>query len=798
MKNKVIVWGVLLLMMPWPLFGAPLKIAVLGDSPPARDLADLFLAESTGKYELVERQEIETLLREIRLTERYGRERLARRFRDAGADLFGLIEKTPRGFRLTVLESSCGFRLSRTELAAEPATAVPAIAAQLDRANDQLRKGVEQLRMLSLAAVRNNLHSSLQEAGRRAAERAADLVLSGDMILLERDYLIELFRERQLSGKWEHPLSCSEIVHIELNPGSDARTFRIHVYFTRADDSISFRREFAPDDEAAWKELYPAVAEHLKQPVEAGRFDRKSEAARFFREAALADRAGDRDGALKKYFAAFALDPENTRYLSSVCARYDNRVDRAYPYVRTVLDTLMEQPALLDSLNVRQYLNAMLKLLLQQQRELSPATRKLHREWLEAHREEWFSRAAPDASAPARAIDRFAAVQPQWFTHDREFVVEKERSWEQLLTMLESAASALPEGLAEEDFHRLLADRLYRETEEIFLLQDRLPRSRLQEWTRTNADRLRNDRIPELRPLAPLLQANALLYHRDYTDDKALALYREYLRLCRESRTLPPPQCRFYSTKAEKFSKLHTALQGMSRTGLKDASISTHKPPPSPVPIPTSASSRPIVPAPVPVAKQKQQEQQFPVFATCPMPDGAGQAELTCDDFDYLVQAVSPTGERTTIATTPLLQNGGPAMARDWRLLVQPDLVLIVAPFAVFVGPGNGRELTMIDRLPLRVIAATAAGGRIWLAGTQELFSCKPDGSDRKMHFSAAQQELKLPQQQSGKDFAVAGLRSSPDGRTLLLDCIGPRGRKELLRYDPATGQTTPVSEKND
>ena len=66
-------------------------------------------------------------------------------------------------------------------------------------------------------------------------------------------------------------------------------------------------------------------------------------------------------------------------------------------------------------------------------------------------------------------------------------------------------------------------------TETLFRLQCLLPRRKLPEWTRSTCRKL--EAIPALRPLSLLLAANALLYSAECTDEKVLALYREYFLL---------------------------------------------------------------------------------------------------------------------------------------------------------------------------------------------------------------------------------------------------------------------------
>ena len=176
--------------------GAAEKIALAAYGAKAGSLSDLFLAEFGERYEFVDRDQLPALERE-QLLLRFGAEQHSRRLRLTGASLFAVLREMPGGdVHATLFETNCGLRLKTATLSGNDPAQLNAL---LGKALAILHSP-QSVRYVSLAAIRNNLHYSLQPQAERTTEALTELTAGLDVVFLERDYLIELLRERELAG----------------------------------------------------------------------------------------------------------------------------------------------------------------------------------------------------------------------------------------------------------------------------------------------------------------------------------------------------------------------------------------------------------------------------------------------------------------------------------------------------------------------------------------------------------------------------------------------------------------------
>lgn len=510
------------------------KVAILSDDPEGRTLVDLVLAQASERFAFVERQQIVKIEQESRLTPEFWREKTARNLKIAGADLFAVVDRNPVGqLQLTVFESTNGFRLRQRLLAAESDRAVTGIIANLNEAATMLDQP-EQIRMISLVAVRNNLHYSLQKPALAEAQKIVGLVSAAPgVVILERDYLIELLKENQLSGKWQQIVTASEICHIELNPGSDVKHFTVALYLTDAAEQKTFYFESAEGDLQYFDKLSDAFAAMLKTPRGEPRFDCKTEAARFAREAALLDNDQSRVPMLKKYFAAAVLDADNPKYLLAVRDFHGSEVNATYPYLIICMEQVMAKPELLRNHEYADYISVNTSLIAKHRSELTPDNQLSFRQFTADHRDAFVNAALPPGPPWLQKINQFQNTLPQFYWEKSEFAAAGAATANDLLTAIKAEVPSVDlAGRAK------LSEYILRTAPTFFEMQQAMAPSVRQAWTGQYAAALEELRQPPLSALAILLKVNALMSQRDYTDEQAAALLTEYFTICKQNRIL--------------------------------------------------------------------------------------------------------------------------------------------------------------------------------------------------------------------------------------------------------------------
>ncbi len=735
-------------------------VALSGQDDGGCRLADLAVAELSGRFSFVERQEVDAIRREAALTQQFAGEKLARKLRLTGADLFAAIETLPGGGRrLTVFESNCGFRLKQLSLPPADADAIRAIGEALDTAVNW-NSAPESVRFVSVAGVRNNLHYSLK--GKASAETDALLRRTAalDMVTLEREYLIELLRERSLAGRWEKAVTASEILHFELNPGATAKQFSVVACFTDPAGKIVFRQEFADHDSDGITRMFAAIAEYLKTPRDINCFDRKTEAARFARESKLARQNNDSLNALKKQFAAFALDSSNLDYLTG---NGGCELETAYPWVMATLQSLVDNPALLNHSQSNHFASSMFYLLWRDGFRLTPAERRSYREFLERNRD-LFLNADSDQnsrrSKSERAMNRLQREGLFWYPDKAAYVAAGLADWNSVLASLEEPCRPAERKL-------LLTSRVYRMTFPLFDIQKAMPRNRLTELTAELAGQLDAMKIPELKPLAAMLKANALLYSRDYTDERALAAFAEYLRAARETQAGLPNQCTWYDHEAvSRYPGLRDRIQKMAEGG--------ELPPPAPVP----AKEQPAAARLWPDAGEERR-----ILASAVSGDLQTILFLTRDDFDYQVMRLEPGGGTKLQATFPLEPNRWTGCDYGWRISIGDGGYLVFNGDSVYPGSSDGGLLRKIGMIPFRMNAVWMTGKRIFVLGDSDLVSFDCSGKDRRTHFSASQEGKRLAIQKESSGLNAFYGCPGADAESVLIFFFGSSGQAEIRRF---------------
>lgn len=742
--------------------GAAEKIALAAYGAKAGSLSDLFLAEFGERYEFVDRDQLPALERE-QLLLRFGAEQHSRRLRLTGASLFAVLREMPGGdVHATLFETNCGLRLKTATLSGNDPAQLNAL---LGKALAILHSP-QSVRYVSLAAIRNNLHYSLQPQAERTTEALTELTAGLDVVFLERDYLIELLRERELAGEWANALFASEILHFELNPGKSPERFTIAAYLTDVRESVLFRCQI--EDPRHLSRLFAALEAHWRHTPRRPEGNAVEEAARFFREAEAARAQGNSEAAVRLSFAAFALDNSNVRYLSEIADNGRQNISATIPYYRAALEYLVKHPELLNRFDLHNTAMLLCRIIRQRQNKLSPAERQKFREFLASHRDRF-----QDAEFPIRhprgrlerELNRFPKIVPELYSSAAECRTALLLSWHRLLTAVQEGRS---QQMRETCWNQLLRERIYEMTETLFRLQCLLPRRELPEWTRSTCRKL--EAIPALRPLSLLLAANALLYSAECTDEKVLALYREYFLLSRELHAGLPGQCAYYDPqKLVQYPGLEKAIRELRMQ------IAPPRRAPNPFPAPP--------PRPAPPQTTRNQ------LASCTSPDGKLLYYLTFDDFDYKVMRCNRSGIPEETAAFP--RGYQDATHAFWRM--GSDGTRLAVTDSLHLYTGTGGILVESGKFPFLIQAVAVCGGRVFLAGERELMSCDMAGRERRIHLSAGQTGKTLPLSTPRPGLKIRALKADEKSDALLILMEDGRSQ-EHFRLEMKSGRITHLS----
>lgn len=738
--------------------GAAEKIALVAYGEKAESLSDLFLAEFGDRYEFVDRTQIPALRQEQFLL-RFGAERHSRRLRLTGASLFAALQELPTGqVRATLFETRYGLRLKTATLAGEEPGLLNTL---LENALTTLRNP-EDVRFLSLAAVRNNLHHSLRPQAQNTTEALTTLAAELDVVFLERDYLVELLRERELAGEWTGALFASEILHFELNPGDSPEHFVIVAYLTDVRETVLFRSQV--ENPRHLPRLFTALEKHWQSTPRRQTGTAAEEAARFFREAKAARMQGNHEAAVRLSFAAFALDNTDVQYLQAIADNAHQRITVTYPYFRAALEYMLDHPKLLDRFDLHNSAMLLCSIIRRRQSGLSPSEQRDFKTFLARHRSSFLNAAFPIPTPCCRLeqeMNRFPKIVPELYASRTEYRAAMLNSWNNLLAALQAGK---PQNMSEQRWNQLLQQGIYDLTETLFRLQYILPRRQLPEWTRSTCQALENGCPPVLRPLSRLLATNAMLYSKEYTEEKVLSLYRDYFLLSRELDADRPTQCMYYDPrKLAQYPGLEKAVKEL-RTQCA-SSRGQLQPPPAPLP-------------------QGNPSQSIPnQLASCKSADGKFFYFLTFDDFDYKVMRRDDSGILSEIATFPRgCQDTAPHF---WQM--GSDGIHLAVTDSEHLYTGTGGVLTETGKFPFRIRSIAVCDGRVFLAGADDLMSCDMAGQERRTHLSSSQTGKGLPQQNRRPNRKISALKPGKPGTLYILLSDGKS--QEFLRLETRSGR---------
>ena len=478
-------------------FSSEVKFALLGLDVAGKNAVELVQSQLSGVVDFVERSDISALDQEYFLLQRFGSAKLARLF--TGADIFIAVQKNI----LTAFETRYGFRLAYRDLSADLDSASAEIKAEILKLKSS-GKDFFKRRIISFAGIRNNLHSSLLPQAETFSRTINQAINQTPAILLEREYLVELLLEQNLSGAWQEAVSGSEIIHFEFNPGADAGEIIFAVYAIDAKNKTVFKKEDT-DLQVVLSELH----KHCSTPSSKKRYTLKDEARRFASETRIARDDNKYLLAEKLQFAAFALDSDDPQFFDLGISGNEKLTD-LFPYWFAALQKIIRHPQWLKPhTDSRSNAMRLISGIYYRQYTLPEKLRKDYWNFLEANRNLFLQ---------GDDVWQFNYVKPELFETHADYLQAKEKAWQLLLSK------------------NISAQDMYDVSEELFKYQKTIPSLQRQKWTRTTAELLRNR--PGLEIMAKTLECNAFLYTKECTVKSASAKYEELFAMLKKYQNL--------------------------------------------------------------------------------------------------------------------------------------------------------------------------------------------------------------------------------------------------------------------
>ena len=482
-----------ILFCTFAVFSSEVKFALLGLDDAGKNAVELVQSQLSGQVDFVERSDISAIDQEHFLLQQFGSAKLARLF--TGADIFIAV----RNNTMTAFETRYGFRLAYRDLSSDLESAGREIKTEILKLKSS-GKDFFKRRIISFAGIRNNLHNSLLPRAENYSRTINQAINQTPAMLLEREYLVELLLEQNLSGAWQDAVSSSEIIHFEFNPGSDAEEIIFAVYAVDAQNKTVFKKESTD-----LSSVLSTLQEHCSRPPSKKRYTLKDEARRFASEARIARDDNKYLLAEKLQFAAFALDPDNPKMFNFGIIANEKLID-IFPYWFAALKKIVRYPQFLKSYENPYYISErIINHIFFNQYKLPETLRKEYWNWLGCYRHLWQS---------GKHIQKFRFVKKEFYPTTTEYLQAKEAAWQTLLSK------------------NIPPQEIYSVSDELFQYQNAQPRHIREVWTEKNTTILR--RRPGLEILAKSLECNAFLHTKKCTVEAALKKFEELFALLKK------------------------------------------------------------------------------------------------------------------------------------------------------------------------------------------------------------------------------------------------------------------------
>ncbi len=311
---KQILTFLLLFSLVLRLLGSePVQLAVLGEGETAARLSALLPESLTEPFELVERQEIDAILRERDLSlHQLTGEQIYQLL--LPADLIAILESMESENNapcyLTVFETAHGLRLYHRQL---PDTTVEAIRTVLQTVL-QRRKNLDSDNLVTISAVRNTgVGVRFQNQFFALEEQLSDRLQSiPEILFVEREYLDRLIQEKHLTAREFAVAAAARLIRLEFSTNDDGSGFLTRLQVTDGSGQELFRCDSALTGLQLVDFLMNELTNSLKLPPPPP-VEPAVEAQRYFNEYKHL-RDYNRPAAIKKLSAALALNPAKIPY----------------------------------------------------------------------------------------------------------------------------------------------------------------------------------------------------------------------------------------------------------------------------------------------------------------------------------------------------------------------------------------------------------------------------------------------------------------------------------------------------
>lgn len=314
-----------LFCISFTLEAAEVKIALIGDSKEAENVADTVMAGLSREENIfiLERQEIDKILKEYKLQKgglTSSEVVLLAKF--IHVDFFVLIssvkDKTVVPSGVLVFDAKTGARLLDKAI---PEKIQSATAFVLEEIKTVLKNAEDKSsgKLISVLSVRNagvpdRYNYTLANI---AAESERSLSSARGVAVLERSKLALVNSERNLTSELYKLSPSAYLLDFEASPGasSDNVNLKVYVLDTAGKELAKFSFEDCMKDQAATsRELLAKLSEFLSVSAPPEISSSKAEAARFFKEYKYSELSGDWETAERKIEAAVALNPNSPDY----------------------------------------------------------------------------------------------------------------------------------------------------------------------------------------------------------------------------------------------------------------------------------------------------------------------------------------------------------------------------------------------------------------------------------------------------------------------------------------------------
>jgi len=318
------------------------KAALIGTSDDANKVADLAMIElANTKIEMLERAAVDKVMDE---------QKLSRSGLTAGqvigvahvlkVDLFAIVSDRERRrdaqapLELIVFNADNGIRLVDVALSADFEAAASEVKQLLESA--QRKKQEAHLQFVSVLEVRTIVPVECRAPTASwviRLERA--LSMASGMAVVEREYLDQVNRERQITGTFHALATSAKLLRLEFQQGESAAIVNLILRVTDASHKELFRIE-QPDclNDDALKTVVAKLQKKLGGKGETESFAATAEAERLFKEFQYLSEGRQYREAYAKLSSAIALVPEREAYrlaqldsLDKYCPDW-NRSDR--------------------------------------------------------------------------------------------------------------------------------------------------------------------------------------------------------------------------------------------------------------------------------------------------------------------------------------------------------------------------------------------------------------------------------------------------------------------------------------